>query len=126
MRGQRRKAAVLARRRNRRIFLGRDEADVIQLQRLQIDGLLDQVAILVADMLELRRGHAHIERAAGHMAVTGGLEPGFKGLANNLLLECCENVDPGIERRRRRNCKCHRVILARVAERLPVRFRHML
>ena len=68
MRGQRTKAAVFALRRDRRIFLGGDEAHVIKLERLQVDGFLNQVAVLVADVLKLRRGHAHIKRAAGRVA----------------------------------------------------------
>ncbi len=108
VRGQRAKAAVFALRRNGRIFLGGHEAHVVELQRLQIDGFLNQVAVLVADVLELRRRHAHIERAAGCVAVASGFEPGLEGLADHLLFQCRENLEPGVESRCRRSCKCHR------------------
>ena len=108
VRRHRAEAAVLALRRNRGVLLGGHEAHVVELQRLQVDGFLNQVAVLVADVLELRRGHAHIERAAGGVAVARGLEPGLEGLANHLLLQGRENLEPGIESRSRRSCKCHR------------------
>ena len=106
--GNRPEAAVLALRRNRGVFLGGHKTDVVQLQRLQVDGLLNQVAVLVADVLKLRRRHAHIERAARDVTVASGFEPGLERLANHLLLQGRENLKPGVESRRRRNCKCHR------------------
>ena len=86
VRRHRAEAAVLALRRNRGILLGGHKTHVVELQRLQIDGFLNQVAVLVADVLKLRRRHAHVERAARGVAVARGLEPGLEGLANHLLL----------------------------------------
>ncbi len=108
VRRNRAEAAIPPLRRNRGVLLGGHKAHVVELQRLQVDGLLNQVAVLVADVLKLRRGHAHIERAAGDVAVARGLEPGLEGLADDLLFEGRENLEPGIECCCRRSCKCHR------------------
>ena len=108
MRRQRAESAISALRRHRRILLHGDESHVVELQRLQIDGFLDQVAILIADVLKLWRRNAHVECAARGMAVAGGLQPGLERLANHLFFQGCENLQPGIESRSRRNCKCHR------------------
>ena len=78
MRWHRAKAAILALRRHRRIFFRGHEADVVELQRLQIDRFLNQVAVFVADVLELRRRNAHIKRCARCMAESRGLEPGLE------------------------------------------------
>ena len=85
MRRHRAEAAILALRRNRRILFGGHKAHVVKLQRLQIDRFLNQVAILVADVLELRRRHAHVERAARGVTEAGGLEPGLKRLPDDFL-----------------------------------------
>ena len=58
---------------DRRILLGGHETDVVQLQPMLLNGLLDQVAVAVAEVLKIRRGHAHIQRAVGYMAVTACL-----------------------------------------------------
>src|ERR1700733_10587980 len=96
---QRREAAVFALRRNRWILLRSDEADVIELQRLKVDGLLNEIAVLVADVLELRRRHAHVKRAASGMRIASGLEPSFEGLAYDLFFQGREDLEPGIENR---------------------------
>ena len=108
MRRNRAKAAVLALRRNGRVLFGRHKADVVKLQRLKVDRFLNQIAVLVADVLELRRGNAHIERAAGRVTVTGRFEPGLKRLPNDLFFQRRKDLEPGIESRSRRSCKCHR------------------
>ena len=99
------KAAVLALRWDRGIFFGCDKAHIVELQRLKIDGFLNQIAVLVANVLKLRRGHAHVERAARRVAVARWLEPGLEGLADHLFLESSENLKPGIESRTGRSCK---------------------
>src|ERR1700690_2237648 len=97
MRRNRRKPAVSPLRWNRGILLGGDETNVVELQRLQVNRFLNQVTVFVADVLELRRRHAHIKRAARGMPVPRRFEPGFKGLADDLLFECCQNLEPGVE-----------------------------
>jgi hypothetical protein len=100
MGGNRPEAAILALRRNRGILLGGDKTDVVQLQIQLLDGLLNQVAILVAQVLKLRRGHAHIQRAPHYVAVSSGFEPGLERLADYLLLQSCENLKPRVYSRR--------------------------
>src|SRR6185437_9556125 len=95
-------------RRNGGILFGRHKADVVKLHALKVDCFLDQIAVLVADVLELRRGNAHIERAAGRVTVASGFEPGFKRLPNDLFFQSRKDLEPGIESRCGRSCECHR------------------
>ncbi len=60
MGGNRPEAAIGALRRNRGILLGGDETDLVQFQIQLLDGLLNQVTVLVAKVLKLRRGDAHV------------------------------------------------------------------
>ena len=53
MSGKRTEAPVFALRRNRGILFSGDKAYVVKLKRLQVDSFLDEVAILIADVLEM-------------------------------------------------------------------------
>ena len=110
MRGNGAEAAIATLRRNRGVFLGGDEAHIVKLQRLQVDGFLNQIAVLVADVLELGRRHADVERAARGVAIARGFEPGLERLTDDLLFEGGQNLNPGIKDGCRRGCKCHRSI----------------
>ena len=98
-------ATVFAHRRLRWIFFHGDERDVVEFELEQIDRFLHQIAVLVADVLELLRRNAHVEGAAGDVAVSSGLEPGFEGLAIHLLFKGRQNLYPGVNRRCWRSCK---------------------
>ena len=86
------KAAVFALGRNRRIFFGRHKADVVNVESINVDCFLDQIAVLVADVLELGRGNTNIEHPAGDVAKARGLQPGLEGLANDLFLKRRKNL----------------------------------
>jgi hypothetical protein len=86
MGGNRPETAIGTQRRNRGILLGGDETDLVQLQFQLLDGLLNQVAILVAEVLKLRRGDADVQRAPHYVAVSSGFEPSLERLADYLLL----------------------------------------
>ena len=85
MRGKRTEATILAHRRNRGIVFGSDEADVVKLERMNIDGFLYQIAILVADVLKLGRWNADVKSAARCMTVACGFQPGLKRLTSDLF-----------------------------------------
>ena len=55
MRGNRTEASVLANRRNRWIVFHGHKTHVVKFERLKIDRFLNQIAVLVADVLEFRR-----------------------------------------------------------------------
>src|SRR3569833_2092406 len=99
MRGQRPKSAIFARRRSCRIFFSGDELHIVEGKRLGINRLLDQVAVLVTDVLKFFGRNANKKYAAIGMAETGRLQPCLKRLANHLLLEGRENLQPWIESR---------------------------
>ena len=87
MRRKRAEAAVFAHGWLRWILLLRDEGSVVEIELEQIDRLLNEVTVLVADVLELFGGDAHIECAAYDVAVSGGLEPGVERLTVYLFCE---------------------------------------
>src|SRR5580658_5042456 len=105
MRGEWSKATVFAHRGLRWIRFHSDKGNIVQIELQQIDRFLHQVAVLVANMLELFGGYADVERTACDVTVTGGLQPGFKGLAIHLLFEGCQDLYPGVNRRCGRSCK---------------------
>src|SRR6185437_3140454 len=69
---------VLALRRHGRILFGGHEADVVEIERLHVDRFLDEVAVLVANVLELGCGNTNVQGAAGGVAITRGFEPRLK------------------------------------------------
>jgi hypothetical protein len=73
------------------------EDDVLDLEAEVLDGLLDEVGVAVADVLELCRGDAHKERVAGDMREARGLEPRVVGLAIDLLFERRQDANPIIQ-----------------------------
>ncbi len=78
VRGNRSEASILPMRRNRRIFLHGHKAHIVQLEGMNIDSFLNQVAVLVANVLELGRRNTHVKSAACGVTVTRRLQPGFK------------------------------------------------
>ena len=71
------------------------------------DGLLDEVAVAIANMAELGRGNAHEQHAFADIAVACGLKPGVEGLAIDLFFERGEDLYPRIESDRRSNGERH-------------------
>jgi hypothetical protein len=106
-RGRRRKTPILADARQRRIFVGRDEGDVVEFQMEVFDRLLNQVAIAIANVAELRRGNADKKQALANIAIARGLEPGIERLAVHLFFERGEDLYPGIKSDRRSNGERH-------------------
>ena len=78
MRRHRAEPAIPALRRNRRILFRSHKAYVVEVKRLQINRFLNQVAVFLADVLELGRRHTHVERTPRGMAKPRRLEPGFE------------------------------------------------
>ena len=94
MRGQRSKATIAARGRRGRICLDSDKGDIVDVEVLQLYGFLNEVAVLVADVVELLCRDSHVEGLSGDVAVTGGLEPRLKRLAIDLLFERTQDAYP--------------------------------
>src|SRR5579872_1582779 len=106
-RGRRSKSSVFAHARNRRIFLRRDEVHIVQLELQVLDRFLNEIAVAVPDMLELRRGNAHEKHALAHIAVARGLEPRVVRLTIDFLFECSQDLDPRIQSNRRGDGERH-------------------
>ena len=95
--GDGREPAVLAHARRAGVLLRRGEDNRVDVQRQVVDGLLDQVGILLSQVLELGRRNAHIECFARDVGEPRGLEPGLIRLAVDLLLQRGEDADPLIQ-----------------------------
>src|SRR5256885_2492817 len=81
----------------RLLLLWGDEFHIVQAKVQSLNGFLDQVGILLADVAEFQSGNANEELAIFYVAVAGGLEPGVVGVAINFFLESLENLHPGID-----------------------------
>jgi hypothetical protein len=71
------------------------------------DGFLNQIAVAVAHVAEFRAGNAHIKHPLACVAVTRGLKPGIEGLAVHLLFQRGKDLNPRIQRSRRRDGERH-------------------
>ena len=76
------------------------EDDVVNFEAVVVDGFRVEIGIAVADMLELGGRDAYVEGAFGDVRVSGGLEPGFKALPVDLLLERAKNANPLVQNSR--------------------------
>ncbi len=76
--------------------LGCHELHVLVLEAEIVDGLLNQVGVLVAHVAELCRGHAHEEHASAGVTVAGGLQPGVVGVAVDLFFQRVKDAQPRI------------------------------
>ena len=54
MRGNRTEAPIPALRRDRGVLLSRHKTHVVEFERLEVDRFLNQIAVFIADVLELR------------------------------------------------------------------------
>jgi hypothetical protein len=95
--GHGREAAVFTDTRRGGIVLGDFKLDIVDLEAELLDGFFDEVAVLVADVLELGRGDADEEGLSDRAGVSGWLEPGLEGLPIDLLFERTENADPMVQ-----------------------------
>ena len=71
--------------------------DVVELEAEIVDGFLDEVAVAIADVLELRRGDAHEEVFASDVGEARGFEPGLERLPVDLFFERAEDAYPVIQ-----------------------------
>ena len=96
-----RKAAVfawLARAlRHGGIVLESHELHIVELQLEFVDGLLDEIAVAIADVLEVCGGDADEEDASVEMTDAGRLEEGVEGLPIDLFFQCPEDACPWID-----------------------------
>src|SRR5208283_4582141 len=76
------------------------ELDVLELKAEVVDGLADEVAVSLADMTELRVGHADEQDAALRVIEARRLQPGFVGGAVDFFFQRVENAHPRIDRGR--------------------------
>jgi hypothetical protein len=79
----------------RRLFRG-EEDEVIDFEVDGLDGLVDEVFVFFADVLEFFAGEEDVEGTVDDVAETCGLEPCFEGLAIYLLFEGGQDLNPGI------------------------------
>ena len=75
-----------------------DELDILILQAEILDGLADQVAVLLADVAEVRIGHAHEQDRSLRMTEARRLEPGLVGMAVDFFFQRIKNEHPRIGR----------------------------
>ncbi len=101
VRGRGGKAAILAgfagTLRNGGIVLEGDELYVVELELELVDGLLNQIAVPIADMLEVSGRNAHEESPAIEMAHPRGLEEGIEGLPIDLFFQRTEDACPWVD-----------------------------
>jgi hypothetical protein len=79
------------------ILLRRLEDDGLQLELEVFDGLLDEVAVGLANLLELGRRNADVKRLARDVGEAGRLQPGVEPLTVHLFLERSKDSHPGVE-----------------------------
>ncbi len=96
MAGLRRKAAILTH--PHRSFLRRHlEHHLVDLQAQVIDSLADQIAVSVADMLELFGGNSYMQCASADVGESRRLQPCLKALAVDLFFERTQNPNPLVQ-----------------------------
>src|SRR5437868_9394738 len=78
------------------IFFNGDKLKIFEFEAHVIDGLKDQVAVLISDVTELSRGYADKHHLAHRMAEAGGFEPGFVRMMVNFLFQGAENAHPWV------------------------------
>src|SRR5215470_6866465 len=88
------------------VVVGGDELYVLVFEAEVVDGLLNQVGILVAHMTKLGGGNAHEEDAVAGVTIAGGFEPGIVRVAVDFLFQRIEDAGPRIRNDGRR-CNGH-------------------
>ena len=79
-----------------RIVFGSDELNVLVFQSEIIDGFLNQVRVLVADVTKLCRRYSHEKDHPIRMAIPRRLQPCVVRMSIDLLFERIEDANPGI------------------------------
>src|SRR5581483_3907172 len=92
---RRESAVVTDGRRSRVVFRG-DELYVLKFEAKVIQGFLNQVGVLLADVTELRSRHADINDRATGVTVTCGFQPRVVRVAIDFFLKRVEDADPRI------------------------------
>ena len=86
----------MANRGGRWIVPWRNELHFLILEAKIVEGLLDQIGILVAYLAELSLGHPHEKRASAGVTVAGGLQPGIVGMPVDLFFQRVKDAQPRI------------------------------
>src|SRR5215469_6934910 len=96
MRRLRTEAAILAH--TRRDLLRRNlEDNFVELEAKGFNGLVDVIAVAIADVLEGGRGNAHVQRTTVDVREARGLQPGLKALTVDLLFQRSEDPNPLVQ-----------------------------
>ena len=96
MRGLRTEAAVFTH--TRRGLLRRNlEDDLVEFEAEVLNGLVDVIAVAIADVLEGGGGNAHMQRATVDVREARGLQPGLKALTIDLLFQRAEDPNPLVQ-----------------------------
>ena len=96
MRGLRSKAAVFAHAR-RGLLRGNFEDNVVEFEAKGLDGLIDVIAVAIADVLEGGGGDAHMQRTTVDVREARWLQPGLKALTIDLLFQRTEDSHPLVQ-----------------------------
>jgi hypothetical protein len=76
---------------------GHLEDDLIDFEAEVIDGLADEVAVAVADVLELFGGNSYVQGATTDVGKARRFQPGLKALAVDFFLERTQDPNPLVQ-----------------------------
>jgi hypothetical protein len=91
-----RKATVLADA-DDGLLRGHGEDDLVELEAEVVDGFADEVAIAVADVLELLGRDADVQGSSADVGEAGRLQPRLIALTVDLFFERAQNANPLVQ-----------------------------